>query len=101
MDCALNLGQYNKSNLLFKQLLDDFGIPLESSFLDSIVLLARCRRPCMPMPEQRAKVEKPYHKLFVQLKSSSAIMYRFTGKAARDLLLEQYKHSARYKANFS
>ena len=31
------------------------------------------------------KVEKLYHKLSVQLKSRTAIMYRFTGKAARDL----------------
>lgn len=43
------------------------------------------------------QVEKQYHKLSVQLKSRSAIMYRFTGKAARDLLLEQYKHTADMK----
>lgn len=43
------------------------------------------------------QVEKQYHKLSVQLKSRSAIMYRFTGKAARDLLLEQYKQTADMK----
>lgn len=44
-----------------------------------------------------AKVEKLYHKLSVQLKSRSAILYRFTGKAARDLLLAQYKEPANLK----
>ncbi|WP_313893184.1 hypothetical protein [Psychrobacillus sp.] len=39
-------------------------------------------------------VEKAYHKLSVQLKSRSSILYRFTGKAARDLLLEKYKNPA-------
>lgn len=38
-----------------------------------------------------AAVEKAYHKLSVQLKSRTAILYRFSGKASRDLLLEKYK----------
>lgn len=44
-----------------------------------------------------AKVETLYHKLSVQLKSRTAILYRFTGKAARDLLLKQYKDPANLK----
>lgn len=44
-----------------------------------------------------AKVENLYHKLSVQLKSRTAILYRFTGKAARDLLLKQYKDPANLK----
>lgn len=44
-----------------------------------------------------AKVEKLYHKLSVQLKSRTVILYRFSGKAARDLLLEQYKEPANLK----
>lgn len=43
------------------------------------------------------KIEKAYHKLSVQLKTRTAILYRFTGKAARDLLLEQYKEPANQK----
>ncbi|WP_313892455.1 hypothetical protein [Psychrobacillus sp.] len=39
-------------------------------------------------------VEKAYHKLSVQLKSRTSILYRFTGKAPRDLLLEKYKKPA-------
>ncbi|MER2079831.1 hypothetical protein [Psychrobacillus psychrotolerans] len=39
-------------------------------------------------------VEKAYHKLSVQLKSRTSILYRFTGKAPRDLLLERYKKPA-------
>lgn len=35
-----------------------------------------------------------YHKLSYQLKDRSSILYRFSGKAARDLLLEQYKKPA-------
>ncbi|TQR12704.1 hypothetical protein [Psychrobacillus soli] len=38
-----------------------------------------------------AAVEKAYHKLSVQLKSRTSILYRFSGKASRDLLLEKYK----------
>lgn len=41
-----------------------------------------------------ATVEKEYHKLSYQLKGRTAILYRFSGKAARDLLLEQYKKPA-------
>ncbi|MER2007514.1 MAG: hypothetical protein ABS939_08670 [Psychrobacillus sp.] len=41
-----------------------------------------------------AAVEKEYHKLSYQLKGRTAILYRFSGKAARDLLLEQYKKPA-------
>ncbi|MFJ5768997.1 5'-nucleotidase C-terminal domain-containing protein [Psychrobacillus sp. NPDC093180] len=44
-----------------------------------------------------AKVENLYHKLSVQLKSRTAILYRFTGKAPRDLLLKQYKDPANLK----
>lgn len=36
-------------------------------------------------------VEKAYHKLSYQLDSRTSILYRFTGKAPRDLLLEKYK----------
>ena len=43
------------------------------------------------------KAEKSYHQLSAQLKSRTAILYRFTGKAARDLLLEQYKDPANAK----
>ncbi|WP_391120117.1 5'-nucleotidase C-terminal domain-containing protein [Psychrobacillus sp. L3] len=43
------------------------------------------------------KVEKLYHELSVQLKSRTAILYRFSGKAARDLLLDQYKEPANIK----
>ncbi|MEK5147314.1 hypothetical protein MKX53_09775 [Psychrobacillus sp. FSL K6-4615] len=39
-------------------------------------------------------VEKAYHKLSVQLKSRTSILYRFTGKAPRDLLLQKYKKPA-------
>lgn len=39
-------------------------------------------------------VEKAYHKLSVQLKSRTSILYRFTGKAPRDLLLAKYKKPA-------
>ncbi|SES04227.1 FIVAR domain-containing protein [Psychrobacillus sp. OK032] len=41
-----------------------------------------------------AAVEKAYHKLSVQLKSRTSILYRFSGKASRDLLLENYKEPA-------
>ena len=43
------------------------------------------------------QVEKSYHELSAQLKSRTAIMYRFTGKAARDLLLKEYKDPANAK----
>lgn len=36
-------------------------------------------------------IEKAYHKLSYQLDSRTSILYRFTGKAPRDLLLERYK----------
>jgi len=36
-------------------------------------------------------VEQAYHKLSYQLDSRTSILYRFTGKAPRDLLLEKYK----------
>ncbi|WP_144512748.1 albumin-binding GA domain-containing protein [Bacillus sp. FJAT-22090] len=36
-------------------------------------------------------VERAYHKLSSQLDSRTSILYRFTGKAPRDLLLEKYK----------
>lgn len=41
-----------------------------------------------------AAVETAYHKLSFQLKGRTAILYRFSGKAARDLLLEKYKKPA-------
>lgn len=44
-----------------------------------------------------AKLEKEYHKLSAQLKTRTAILYRFSGKAARDLLLDQYKEPADLK----
>ncbi len=44
-----------------------------------------------------AKVETLYHKLSVQLKSRTSILYRFSGKAPRDLLLDQYKEPANAK----
>lgn len=46
-----------------------------------------------------AAVEKAYHKLSYQLKGRTAILYRFSGKAARDLLLEEYKKPADAKRN--
>lgn len=39
-------------------------------------------------------VETAYHKLSFQLKGRTSILYRFSGKAARDLLLENYKKPA-------
>ncbi|MFF2752474.1 hypothetical protein ACFVR1_01805 [Psychrobacillus sp. NPDC058041] len=36
-------------------------------------------------------VEEAYHKLSYQLDSRTSILYRFTGKAPRDLILEKYK----------
>ncbi|WP_172794286.1 5'-nucleotidase C-terminal domain-containing protein [Psychrobacillus sp. FJAT-21963] len=44
-----------------------------------------------------AKLEKEYHKLSAQLKTRTAILYRFSGKASRDLLLDQYKEPADLK----
>ncbi|WP_391207742.1 hypothetical protein [Psychrobacillus sp. L4] len=44
-----------------------------------------------------ATVEKIYHQLSYQLKGRSAILYRFTGKATRDLLLEKYKQPSDQK----
>lgn len=41
-----------------------------------------------------AGVAAGYHKLSYQLKNRSSILYRFSGKAARDLLLEKYKKPA-------
>lgn len=41
-----------------------------------------------------AAVEKAYHKLSYQLKGRTAILYRFSGKASRDLLLKKYKKPA-------
>lgn len=43
------------------------------------------------------QIEKSYHALSAQLKSRTAIMYRFSGKAARDLLLKEYKDPANAK----
>ena len=39
-------------------------------------------------------IEKKYHELSYQLKGRTAILYRFSGKAARDLLLKEYKEPA-------
>lgn len=41
-----------------------------------------------------AAVEKGYHELSAQLRERTSILYRFSGKAARDLLLTQYKKPA-------
>ncbi|MEK5206080.1 hypothetical protein [Psychrobacillus sp. FSL H8-0510] len=41
-----------------------------------------------------AAVEKGYHDLSAQLRERTSILYRFSGKAARDLLLTQYKKPA-------
>ncbi len=41
-----------------------------------------------------ATVEKEYHTLSYQLKGRTAILYRFSGKEARDLLLQSYKKPA-------
>lgn len=41
-----------------------------------------------------AQIEKGYHKLSAQLKTRTAILYRFTGRDARHLLLTQYKDPA-------
>ena len=41
-----------------------------------------------------AAVEKGYHDLSAQLRERTSILYRFSGKAARDLLLAQYKKPA-------
>ncbi|WP_391207630.1 hypothetical protein [Psychrobacillus sp. L4] len=42
-------------------------------------------------------LEQAYHKLSVQLNTRTDILYRFTGKVSRDLLLEQYKKPANLK----
>ncbi|WP_391120089.1 hypothetical protein [Psychrobacillus sp. L3] len=44
-----------------------------------------------------AALEQAYHKLSVQLNTRTDILYRFTGKVSRDLLLEQYKKPANLK----
>lgn len=44
-------------------------------------------------------VEQAYHKLSIQLKSRTSILYRFTGKAPRDLLIAKYKIPANEKRN--
>ncbi|WP_313892663.1 5'-nucleotidase C-terminal domain-containing protein [Psychrobacillus sp.] len=44
-----------------------------------------------------AKIETAYHKLSGQLRERTAILYRFTGKDARELLLAQYKKPADLK----
>lgn len=41
-----------------------------------------------------AAVEKGYHDLSAQLRERTSILYRFSGKAARDLLLTKYKKPA-------
>ena len=46
-----------------------------------------------------AEVEKQYHKLSAQLKSRTAILYRFSGKAARDLLLTYIKNQQTKNVN--
>lgn len=44
-----------------------------------------------------AAVEKAYHQLSYQLKGRTAILYRFSGKASRDLLLDKYKQPSDQK----
>jgi hypothetical protein len=44
-----------------------------------------------------SELEKAYHKLSVQLNTRTDILYRFSGKVSRDLLLEQYKKPANLK----
>ncbi|QFF98009.1 hypothetical protein PB01_03795 [Psychrobacillus glaciei] len=44
-----------------------------------------------------AAVEKAYHELSYQLKGRTAILYRFSGKASRDLLLDKYKQPSDQK----
>ena len=44
-----------------------------------------------------AAVEKAYHALSYQLKGRTSILYRFSGKASRDLLLNKYKQPANEK----
>ncbi|WP_391207744.1 hypothetical protein [Psychrobacillus sp. L4] len=46
-----------------------------------------------------ATVVAGYHQLSYQLKDRTSILYRFSGKAARDLLLEKYKKPAEAKRN--
>ncbi|WP_391207750.1 hypothetical protein [Psychrobacillus sp. L4] len=43
------------------------------------------------------ELEKAYHHLSVQLNTRTNILYRFTGKVTRDLLIEQYKKPANLK----
>lgn len=43
------------------------------------------------------ELEKAYHHLSVQLNTRTNILYRFTGKVTRDLLIEQYKKPAKLK----
>ncbi len=49
------------------------------------------------MEQDWSKLLTAYHKLSFQLKSKSAVLYRFSGKDARDLLLEKYKNPANAK----
>ncbi|MFF2753489.1 hypothetical protein ACFVR1_06975 [Psychrobacillus sp. NPDC058041] len=44
-----------------------------------------------------AAVEKAYHQISYQLKGRTAILYRFSGKASRDLLLDKYKQPSDQK----
>ena len=48
MNCALNFGQYNKSNLVFKQLSDGFGIPPESSLTDTYIITQDLQKGIFP-----------------------------------------------------
>ncbi|MFF2753507.1 hypothetical protein ACFVR1_07065 [Psychrobacillus sp. NPDC058041] len=43
------------------------------------------------------ELERAYQKLSVQLNTRTDILYRFTGKVTRDLLIEQYKKPANLK----
>ncbi|WP_313894612.1 hypothetical protein [Psychrobacillus sp.] len=70
------------------------------SYIDAYNYATKYLAPIMKeMKEAEAKndfaaVVKGYHQLSYQLKDRTSILYRFSGKAARDLLLENYKKPA-------
>lgn len=72
-------------------------------YIDAINYIEKYLMPVMEEVEQGelekdwSKVEKAYHKLSVQLKNRTSILYRFSGKAARDLLLKEFKDPANAK----
>ena len=101
----LNLHAKNKDLLLknLDELYNERVVKGIVPYIDAYNYADKYLNPIMKEIEQAEaskdwdKLEKAYHKLSVQLKTRTAILYRFTGKAARDLLLDQYKEPANKK----